>query len=353
MPLSEKEAHRRKARGCKAKPTRHRPERWPFPTNYGDHFETPEVAYSHIAPWVKEATREKEEGQNDVYDPYFCSGAAAAKMRKAGLGSEIYHKREDFYKLSPKPRYCCLVTNPPYSDDHKERLLQYLLDRPGPFCLLLPAWVASRAYWRQYLWAGCSGREGVRLKEAEGVAVPATMERVAGVVYVVPEVDYSYNHPDGAGQKNSPFRSVWFLGGLSAESLPRALESLAGVSGIKLCKTLGELRAAVGEQVETGKKGKGKQGMKEGGKDGVGQAPPALHNPFARKASAAAADNGDGCGSDGSGLGKKGSKPAAAKKKRGGNEGAKTPPRYIRKHSEGQGGGTVAKRRRVTLVSSP
>jgi hypothetical protein len=96
-----------------------------------------------------------------------------------------------------------LVTNPPYSDDHKARIFDFGMARLAdaatrtPFFVLVPAYVASRAYFRS-----CLDRHGLQ----------------DGVVYLVPgtrdhgEDDYRYEHPDATGKKASPFRSLWVCG---------------------------------------------------------------------------------------------------------------------------------------------
>ena len=47
--------------------------------------------------------------------------------------------------------YDILVTNPPYSGDHKQKLLQYISKAEKPFCLLLPVYVAAKSYWRDFV----------------------------------------------------------------------------------------------------------------------------------------------------------------------------------------------------------
>jgi hypothetical protein len=44
-----------------------------------------------------------------------------------------------------------LVTNPPYSGEHKVRLLNFLGSRPDkPFALLLPVYTATKSYWKEF-----------------------------------------------------------------------------------------------------------------------------------------------------------------------------------------------------------
>lgn len=100
-----------------------------------------------------------------------------------------------------------LVTNPPYSGEHKVNLLKFLathvgrkadnIGPPSPFALLLPVYVATKSYWKDFA--------------AQQAAVGCP------VFYVLPPDYYEYSHPEGTGKDIPPFYSAWFVGGLSAE----------------------------------------------------------------------------------------------------------------------------------------
>lgn len=133
-----------------------------------------------------------------------------------------------------------LVTNPPYSGEHKVNLLKFLAthvgrkakgraqadsvgsspisnnraeqdtsltsgpdtaDTPSPFALLLPVYVATKSYWKDF------------------AAQQAAVGRP--VFYVLPPDYYEYSHPEGTGKDIPPFYSAWFIGGLSAEHRTR------------------------------------------------------------------------------------------------------------------------------------
>jgi hypothetical protein len=128
-----------------------------------------------------------------------------------------------------------LVTNPPYSGEHKQRLLQYLHTISKPFALLLPAYTATKSYWREFL------QEERRLR--------LSPERRSGphdpVLYLLPPASYEYSHPEGTGSPSPdrlqpsltrpsplltgkdlpPFYSAWFVGG-SFSSLTRSVTLL-------------------------------------------------------------------------------------------------------------------------------
>ena len=78
------------------------------------------------------------------------------------------------------------MTNPPFSEDHKERCLRWALATRKPFALFLPAYVVERRWFR----------------EACGDARP---------FFVAPAERYGFDHPLGAGADNSPFFSVWVV----------------------------------------------------------------------------------------------------------------------------------------------
>ena len=159
-----------------------------------------------------------------IYDPFYCDGRTKVLLRKLGYESVIHEKR-DFYadvKKSKVPLHQVFMTNPPYSDDHKEKLFNYVCERYGvPFLLLLPSYVASKGYYRKI--------------------VQCYSDRFQ-FFYVVPNVAYEYDHPEGTGKPIPPFFSIWFCG------LPRSMDidiqSLSDTNtstGIRITSSLNEL----------------------------------------------------------------------------------------------------------------
>ena len=53
----------------------------PFPTEYGDHFETPRSAYAHLAPalGLLAALLGKTQATIRIYDPFFCAGEGGTR----------------------------------------------------------------------------------------------------------------------------------------------------------------------------------------------------------------------------------------------------------------------------------
>ena len=265
---------------------------WAFETNYNDHFETPQQAYAHLLPLLRTtALRQRKEsadgspralpprqgagkrkrssegvdvapstgivdegsrsdgssplalGQLVVYDPYYCLGAVVDALEVLGLARDrVLNANRDFYADVAHgciPSHDFLVTNPPYSASHKQRLLQYLVgastaEGAAPFALLMPAWVAATDYWHDFLRQLTDQRRVTRGKPpyvdpCAEAATDATsrrkvrpLERRAGVFYISPKERYAFKHPQSTGHATSPFHSIWFCGGWPTKEARRA-----------------------------------------------------------------------------------------------------------------------------------
>ncbi|GKY95679.1 hypothetical protein MPSEU_000528900 [Mayamaea pseudoterrestris] len=132
-----------------------------------------------------------------IYDPYYCDGRAAALLRQAGF-SGVVHEKRDFYqdiRIHSVPHHDVVVTNPPYSDKHKQRCFEFcfrqLQKHNKPFFVLLPAYVAARQYYKLMLEQYIND---------------------CAVIYLIPAINYEFSHPEGTGHKTSPFQSLWFCG---------------------------------------------------------------------------------------------------------------------------------------------
>ncbi len=181
---------------------------YPYPTDYNDHFETPQRAYADIYPLLQYYLEKNKKNSNEavIYDPYFCTGSAATLMEQTFKSNKdklplpspvrIHHKKADFYvdiQQNKFPQYDILVTNPPYSSNHKERCLEFAVNQlktnGRPFFLLMPNYVSTKEYFRK-------------------------ITQTVKVVFIAPSSNhpYEYNHPEGTGHEKSPFESVWFCG---------------------------------------------------------------------------------------------------------------------------------------------
>lgn len=111
--------------------------KYPYPTDYNDHFETPARAYDDIYPLLEYVlsnkqkcnaqAKKKESGSNNeatIYDPYYCAGRAGTLLdnlfqrhkskRLSSTSIRIQHEKRDFYKdIKQKtvPTHEILVTN--------------------------------------------------------------------------------------------------------------------------------------------------------------------------------------------------------------------------------------------------
>lgn len=143
---------------------------YPYPVDADDHCETPLEAYADILPLLSAQANGGVLGSLRVYDPYFCEGSMIQRLGALGI-THVYNRKEDFYaKIASQstPDYDVLVTNPPYSQDHMQRLVQFARESSRPFVLLLPNYV----YMKDYM-----------------------VEWVKGMFFIVPNSRYLYTTP--------------------------------------------------------------------------------------------------------------------------------------------------------------
>ncbi|KAG1671460.1 hypothetical protein FOA52_003118 [Chlamydomonas sp. UWO 241] len=253
---------------------------WPYPTDYMDHFETTDQALADLEPALYRLATHlgKTKAELRVYDPYYCKGAirkhyeaigierlihegfpcrsdsdeeaaclaaqyyckGAIRKHYAAIGIErLIHEKRDFYadiSAGTVPEYDLLITNPPYSSDHKERILQFCKDSGKPWALLMPNYVANKQYYSD---------EAEQHPSAPFFLVGSTGR--ARMATQVPKTKYEYEHPSGKGKESSPFFSIWFVH--LGDDNPRVLswwEKLAAKKpgGVKVMRTLADLHDA-------------------------------------------------------------------------------------------------------------
>lgn len=96
---------------------------------YSDHYNTPIIAYSLIAPFITPGST--------VYDPFYNTGAAKDMIEEAFEDVVCLHEDLDAFTEKPDPSdFDVIVTNPPYSD--KKRVMELLLSYKKPVFALLP-----------------------------------------------------------------------------------------------------------------------------------------------------------------------------------------------------------------------
>jgi hypothetical protein len=193
---------------------------FPYPTDPDDHCESPLPAYAHIQPLLQllQSNETKKGGTKDlrIYDPYYCNGAVVENLTALGFPS-VYNKKEDCYQIwaseSSYPEYDVFVTNPPYSGDHIEKLVQHITSpKMGnrPWFLLMPEWVHKKDYF-----------------------VSEMKRKQIQPFYLVPKKRYVYLPPKNyraakksdVHKKSSPFNSMWYIWGGTREQNDRLIQA--------------------------------------------------------------------------------------------------------------------------------
>jgi len=198
---------------------------FPYKTQEDDHCETPIEAYRHIVSILSFLF---PDNSVRVYDPYYCDGSVKESLLKLGF-SNVYNKKKDCYKRWLKckvPNHAVLVTNPPYSDDHIEKLITFAVSNKKPFFLLLPVYVHKKPFYM-------------------------TLTRDLRPVYIFPKKRYVYAPPknfrakkkSGTHVKSSPFVSMWYCwGGESNHHHMRDWILTKGVEGCEVAVSKSALR---------------------------------------------------------------------------------------------------------------
>jgi hypothetical protein len=207
---------------------------FPFAVDPDDHCESPLEAYRDVSFLLRSpacrtgnsststsSSASSSSWTPTIYDPYYCNGAVVRNLNQLGFDN-VYNRNEDCYavwsaaaSLSPSsttkpnpspsppilPQFDVLVTNPPYSSDHVEKLLQFVTspafgDRP--WFLLLPNWVVKKDYYEQ-------------LVLSKGVSPMYVVPRKRYVY--VPPPQYRPSKASDTHKKSSPFVSLWYVWG--------------------------------------------------------------------------------------------------------------------------------------------
>lgn len=103
-------------------------------TNVLDHCEPPRLAYEHIVEFLEllsqSLPRVQPSTELQLWDPYYCNGGMKRTFESLGYTNIVIHENVGFYKLirheSTIPKHQVLITNPPYSDNHIHRLLEFV-----------------------------------------------------------------------------------------------------------------------------------------------------------------------------------------------------------------------------------
>ena len=205
---------------------------FPFPTDPDDHCESPLQAYAHVEPFLSLLGTLLGKGDNKelrLYDPYYCNGSVKNHLNRIGYPT-VYNEKEDCYKVwasdSSYPDFDVLITNPPYSGDHIEELIQHVTSprmtittssshgknrqkstspattTTKPWLLLMPEWVHKKEYFI----------DAMRTSQIQ----PFYLVPHKRYIYLPPK-DYRQAKKSDVHKKSSPFPSMWYIWGGSHE----------------------------------------------------------------------------------------------------------------------------------------
>jgi hypothetical protein len=120
---------------------------FPYSVDPLDHAESPLDAYQHIQPILIHIASQLNKSPSDliIYDPYYCDGQVKRNLNSLGF-STVINEKKDFY-THPCKHFDVLITNPPYSGDHPERLVQFCLQQRKPWFILAPNWLYMKPYY--------------------------------------------------------------------------------------------------------------------------------------------------------------------------------------------------------------
>ena len=237
----------------------------PFIVDDSDHCETPLNAYQDLEVVLDRLLlgngrkKKKQRSELIIYDPYYCDGGVKDKLSSMGYTNVINNNR-DFYKdisTNSIPEYDVLITNPPYSADHIEKILEYVVsmssssasaststennknknkNKNKPCFLLLPHFVYTKDYYERTIGRCCNSNNNNNIN--------------AFFYFLIPEIRYAYVPPDWVNQRRgskalakgkettAPFPSFWYCHTPSSKSTSSAssasdmwLEETFGMSG--------------------------------------------------------------------------------------------------------------------------
>ena len=123
-------------------------QKHPFQTVSSDHAETPRDAYVDITPFLRACATALSRTPSTVrlYDPYYCAGSVVSHLNALGF-AKVLNRNIDCYSTPPPP-HDVLVTNPPYSGDHLDKIVHICAQRDESFALLVPTYVIGKVPWQ-------------------------------------------------------------------------------------------------------------------------------------------------------------------------------------------------------------
>jgi hypothetical protein len=202
-----------------------------FPTNPLDHCETPFQAYQDLTRFLLAYCKSNDltPASLKIWDPYFCDGRVKEHLDRLGF-CNVRNENRDFYQRirdNDMPEYDLLLTNPPYSDDHVDNLLQFCKYQSKPYALLMPNWVARK-------------RDYALIDQPLFYLSP-----VEAYTYVMPSWVEGRQEHVGEDGKTRPYFSSWYIGGISklvSEKFHDEMDSMARNQPWVVAKTIKGLK---------------------------------------------------------------------------------------------------------------
>ena len=186
---------------------------------YLDHFETPAKAYEDIGGALRDLEQrlQKESGDKGrrlrIYDPYYCRGGVVKHLGACGFTS-VHNKNEDCYASTAWKTHAAdfdvVVTNPPYSGDHKERCVRWLRETGKPWFCLMWAFSSQKGWYRS-----------PAPPAHEWYLVPKSLTR------------YDFRNPQGGGMRGGcPYLPMWYCS--SPDDAAALQRAVAGDSDLRI-----------------------------------------------------------------------------------------------------------------------
>ena len=160
------------------------------------------AAYKDILPLMEHLFQQQD--QCKIYDPYYCDGAVKRNLESLGF-PQVHNVKEDCYQMWSSgnvPELDALITNPPYSEDHIPKLVDFLSSPTmdsKPWFLCMPQFVSKKPYFVE------------KWDKKAFYIVPKKR-----YVYLPPK-DFREKKDSDVHKKSSPFISQWFIWGGSVE----------------------------------------------------------------------------------------------------------------------------------------
>ena len=182
-----------------------------------DHFETPFIAYKDIESTLSILAKKLKKDRKElrIYDPYYCRGTVKNHLKKMGY-TNIYNENEDFYTSSRFKDFSLfdiVITNPPYSSNHKERCMKWLRKTKKPFFCLMWKFAANKKWYRE----GLSNQ--INTKDL--------------YIYPKDKTRYNFKNPSGKGiHGGSPYVPLWFINTSSVINTSTILHMIPKVTAL-------------------------------------------------------------------------------------------------------------------------